>query len=178
MRLSVLIVALAWLKLAFPASALAAGAAVGDDKGSPKKQTKTSSLKVTPGIVCRSIEGYENYKPLPDAAQTSDEKLLVYVRVTNFRVDRKDGYYSGHLTAGFEIRKRGAKGVLLQKQKALDYVPKSRQPIGDIYLKNLISLKGLSPGDYDLSLIVDDELAEEPPATQVIKFKVIPAHAD
>ena len=175
MRRSVLIVALAWLELIVPAWANSVAA---DDDGSTKKQTKTSSLKVTPGVVCKSIDGYEHYEPLPDAAQTSDEKLLVYVRVTNFKVERKGGYYRGHLTSGFEIRKRGAKAVLLQKQKGLDYEPKNRQPIGDIYLKNVISLKGLSPGDYDLSLILHDELAEELPATQVIKFKVIPAHAD
>ena len=35
---------------------------------------------MTPGIVCRSIDGYEDYELLPEAAQTSEEKLLVYFR--------------------------------------------------------------------------------------------------
>jgi hypothetical protein len=174
MRRSVLIVALAWLQPIVAMRVCATEAVTADDEAATNQQTKTSSLKVTRGIVCKSIDGYEDYEPLPDAAQTSDEKLLVYVRVNNFKVEHKGGYYRGHLTASFEIRKRGAKAVLLQKQKMLDYEPKSRQPIGDIYLKNAISLKGLKTGDYDLSLIVEDELAKEPPATQVIKFKVIP----
>ena len=43
-----------------------------------------------------------------------------------------------------------------------------------VYLKASISLKGLAPGDYDLTIILHDEVAKETSVSQVIKFKVIP----
>ena len=43
-----------------------------------KKPDRDTGLAMEPGIVCKSIDGYEIYAPLPGAAQTSDEKLLVY----------------------------------------------------------------------------------------------------
>jgi hypothetical protein len=111
---------------------------------------------------------------LPGAAQTSDEKLLVYVRATGFKTEKVDGAYQAHLAPDFEVRKRGAKAVLLQKKKMFEYKPREAQLPYRIYLKNVISLKGLTPGDYDLTIILHDEIAKGSPATQVIKFKVIP----
>ncbi len=52
--------------------------------GAPSTPKRKSSLRMTPGIVCRSIDGYEQYKVLPRAEQTSDEKLLVYFRPLGF----------------------------------------------------------------------------------------------
>jgi hypothetical protein len=42
-------------------------------------------------------------------------------------------------------------------------------------MKNSISLKGLPPGEFDLTIILHDEIAKGPPAKQVIRFRVIPA---
>jgi hypothetical protein len=42
-------------------------------------------------------------------------------------------------------------------------------------MKNVISLKGLTPGEYDLTLILHDEVAKAPPVKQVVKFRVIAA---
>ena len=83
---------------------------------------------MTPGIVCRSIDGYEDYKILPKAAQTSDEKLLVYFRPLGYQTELVDGAYQAHLVPDFQIRKRGEKAVLLQKLKMYEYKPKSEQP--------------------------------------------------
>ena len=129
---------------------------------------------MTPGIVCRSIDGYEDYEVLPKAAQTSDEKLLVYFRPLGFQSERIDGGYEAHLVPDFQIRKRGEKAILLQKQKMYAFKPRGDQPLRNLYMKNTISLKGLAPGDYDLTLILHDEIAKGTPATQVIKFRVIP----
>ena len=38
-------------------------------------------------------------------------------------------------------------------------------------MKNAISLKGLPPGDYDLTLILHDEIAKGPAAKQVVRFR-------
>ncbi len=148
------------------------------DRGKTSKKTPDTNtdLSMEPGIVCKSIDGYEDYEPLPGAAQTSDEKLLVYIRATGFKTEKVDGNYEGHLATDFEIRKRGAKAILLQKKKTFEYKPRGAQPPPPyrIYLKNVISLKGLTPGDYDLTIIVHDEVAKGSPASQIIKFKVIP----
>ena len=108
-------------------------------------------------VVCKSIDGYEIYKPLASAAQTSDEKLLIYYRPLRYKIDFVDGYYRAHLVQDNEVRKRGRKEVVRQKKKVVEYDPKSKDPLGPIYIRNTISLKGLEPGDYELTIILRDE---------------------
>jgi hypothetical protein len=128
-------------------------------------------------VVCRTINGYEDYVPLPDAAQTSEEKLLVYYRPLRYKVDFADGYYRAHVTQDNEIRKRGGKGIVRQKRNVVDYEPKTKDPPRQLYIRNTISLKGLEPGDYELTIILHDELDKGSPASrQVVKFKVIPPY--
>ncbi len=147
---------------------------VDDDDAKTLEQRKTS-LRMTPGIVCRAIDGYENYKILRKATQTRDEKLLVYFRPLGFQTELVEGAYQAHLVTGFQIRKRGEKAVLQQKLKMYEYKPKSQRPLRLLYMKNAISLKGLAPGDYDLTLILRDEIAKGPPAKQVVRFRIVAA---
>ena len=130
---------------------------------------------MTPAVVCRSIDGYEQFEPLEGAAQTSDEKLLVYLRPLGFKTQRTGDSFEAHLVPDFQIRRHGEKSILLQKKKYIEYKPTNPQPPRFIYLKSVISLKGLAPGEYDLTIILHDEIAQEDPATQVVKFRVIPA---
>lgn len=146
-----------------------------DEVSPPTPDRAESGLKMSPGIVCRSIDGYEAYEPLPDAALTSDEKLLVYYRPAGYKTALVDGLYQAHFTQDGQIRKRGEKAVLREKKKLLDYKPKNQYPPQNIYLRNTISLKGLPTGDYDLTIILRDEIAKCPAATQVVRFRVIPA---
>jgi hypothetical protein len=128
-------------------------------------------------IVCRSIEGYEDYEPLPGAALTADEKLLLYFRPVNYRSEQAGGYYQAHFTQDGEIRKKGAKTAIRQKLKVLDYTtPKMERPPELIYLRNTISLKGLEPGEYDFVITLRDEVGKGQPAKQVVRFRVIPAN--
>jgi hypothetical protein len=143
------------------------------DEATTAAAPKATSLRMSAGVVCRSIDGYEDYEPLPDAAQTAEEKLLVYFRPSGHKVERVDGYYHAHLVPDFQIRKRGEKAVLLQKLRFYEYKPRQKEPPRFIYMKNVIALKGLKPGDYDLTITLHDELAKGPPATQVVKFRVI-----
>jgi hypothetical protein len=140
-----------------------------------KKADRDAGFTMDPGVVCKSIDGFENYEPLPGAAQTSDEKLLVYFRPHGFQTEKVEGKVVGHLTADGELRKRGEKNLLRQKKKMLDYKPSAVGQPEFVYLKSSVSLKGLSPGDYELTIILHDELAKGATATQAIKFKVIPA---
>ena len=72
-------------------------------------------------VVCKSINGYEDYKPLAGAAQTSEEKLLVYYRPLRYKIDFVDGYYRAHVIQDNEIRKRGEKKIVRQKKKVVEY---------------------------------------------------------
>jgi hypothetical protein len=172
------IASLVWLGLA-GTLAFSAGTCRADD-GSKRRADESppparENLRMSEAVVCRSIDGFEAYEPLRDAAQTSDEKLLVYYRPFGYKTTFVKDSYQAHLTQDAEIRPRGQKVVLRQKKRLLDYTAKSPQPPELIYMRNTISLKGLKPGEYDLNIILRDELGGGPPATQVVKFRVIPA---
>jgi hypothetical protein len=179
MREHLMIVGLGWLGLSLPlvpttVYGQTTPAAAHQDSGN-KPDDRKSALRMTPGIVCRSINGYEDYNILPKAAQTSDEKLLVYFRPLGYQSERVDDAYQAHLVTDFQIRKRGQKEILLQKLKMYEYKPKSERPPRFLYMKNSVSLKGLAPGEYDLTFILHDEIAKGPPSKQVVRFRVIPA---
>ena len=179
MRERLMILGVVWIGSTLPLHPTLAKAQKGsvDDDQHPAKRpaSKKTQLRMTPGIVCSAIKGYEDYKVLPKAAQTSDEKLLVYFRPLGYQTEKVDGGYEAHLVPGFQIRKRGQKAVLLQKLKMYEYKPRSEQPPRYVYMKNAISLKGLAPGDYDLTLLLHDEIAKGPAAQQVVRFRVLPA---
>jgi hypothetical protein len=154
------------------------GTAFGQDKppSQIRKPATKPLLRMSEAIVCDTIKGYEDYEPLPGAALTSDEKLLIYYRPSNYHSSMEKGSYQAHLTQDAQVRKRGTKKIIWQKLKMLDYTtPKQDLPPTHIYLRNTISLKGLEPGEYDLILILHDEVNEGRTATQVVKFRVIPA---
>jgi hypothetical protein len=142
---------------------------------SDERLAPRAALRMSQAVVCRSIDGYEAFEPLPDAALTSDEKLLVYYRPLGYQTVYESGFYHAHFTQDGEIHRRGQKAVLRQKKKLLEYKPKSSQPLALLYMRNTISLKGLAPGEYELIILLRDELAKAPPATQVVKFRVVPA---
>jgi hypothetical protein len=142
----------------------------------PRTPARPGGLRMSRAVVCRTIDGYEDYKPLPGAAQTSDEKLLIYYRPQRYKVDQVDGFYTAHLVQDNEIRKKGKKEIVRQKKKVVEYHPRQKLPLGPIYMRNTISLKGLQPGDYELTVILRDVLDKDaPPTRQVVPFKVIPA---
>jgi hypothetical protein len=145
-----------------------------EDTG-PSTDDPENTLKMSAGVICRSIDGYEAYEPLPGAALTADEKLLVYYRPEGYKSALVNGFYQAHFTQDAQIRKRGEKSVLRQKKNLLDYKPRNPSPPQNIFLRNSISLKGLPPGDYDFVIILRDEVAKCRAATQVVKFKVVPA---
>jgi hypothetical protein len=129
---------------------------------------------MSPGVVCRSINGYANFEPLPGAALTSEEKLLVYIRPLGFMTELVEGAYRAHLVPDFQIRRRGQKAILREKKNLFEYKPSGPEPPRQLYFKLQVGLKGLSPGDYNLTVILHDEIANAVPATQVVKFRIVP----
>jgi hypothetical protein len=135
-----------------------------------------TSLRMSRAVVCTSIDGYESYKKLPGAALTSDEKLLVYYRPIDYQTAFVDGSFQAHFTQDGQIRKHGEKAILREKLKLLDCTAKGDLPPEALFLRNTVSLKGLTPGEYDFTIILHDEIAKSPPATQVVRFRIVPAN--
>src|SRR5262249_27375089 len=146
-----------------------------DDKGASES---TDSLSMTPAIPCRTIAGFEDYEALDDPALTKDEKLLIYYHPIRYKYEKlKDGYHM-HLTQDFRIRRRGEKAVLQTKDNMVKYEVRTKRPPANVYIQNYISLKALSPGEYDLDIILHDRVGKGRDALQTVKFRVKPSPSD
>jgi hypothetical protein len=147
--------------------------------GQDAKKANRASLEMSKAVVCKKVEGYEKFVPMPDAAVTSEDKLLVYYRPTNFKVEPVDKPRPGHrYRAKFaqdgRVRRKGEKTVLSKKDLILEYEPFFETPLERIYLVNTVGLKGLPPGDYEYDVILHDGLDEGSTTTQTVAFTIIP----
>jgi hypothetical protein len=157
---------------------LAPAAADGPAKDPAPSQESPASegrLKMSPAVACEAITGYEQFVVLKDSALTKDEKLLVYYRPSNYTVKKEGQKYQVHLAQDVRVRKRGQKEVLWSKEKVVDLKMEFPGVPTTFYLMNKIALQALAPGDYDLDIILRDELTQAPPAQQVLRFTVKPS---
>ncbi len=129
-------------------------------------------LTMSDAIACSKITGYGDYVKLDEAVLTRDDKLLLYYEPSGYSYQTVGKEYRVHFVQDAKLRRRGQKAVIQSKDKLLDYKGNSKEPPLSIYLSNTISLKALSPGEYDLELILHDEVGKTPAASQVVKFRV------
>lgn len=129
-------------------------------------------LGMTRAIACRTIQGYDRYQRLPGAALTRDDKLLVYYKPFNFFIEPGDGTYRAHLAQEARIRRHDEKAVLWSKPDLVDYLVEQAEPPTSLYIANTIAIKDLTPGDYDLDIVLRDLLSGGPPARQTLRFRV------
>ena len=141
----------------------------------PSSRPDDDDLSMTDAVACRTIRGFEDYDPLPDAELPKEAKLQVYYRPLHYKVERTKGGYRVHLVQDGRIRRRGEKAVLWKKDNVVDYEVKTELPPGPLYLTNSVAIQGLKPGEYDLDIILRDKLSQGREATQVLKFRVIPS---
>jgi hypothetical protein len=132
-------------------------------------------LAMTPPVACESVAGYEQYVPLPEATLSKDDKLLVYYRPVRYAIVPAGSKFQAHFVQDVRVRKRGDKSVIWSKEKLFEQKFESPEPPTAIYMYNKIALKGLSPGEYDLDIILHDMNTKGPPAEQVLHFKVKPS---
>lgn len=150
------------------ATALAAGTATAQEK-------TRGRFSMSKGVACKKIEGFRKYQPLRPVALTRDDKLLVYYEPRNFASEKVDGGYRAHLVQDGRIRRKDQKKVLRREDKAIDLSPKADEPITTIYMYTNASLKGLEPGEYELDIILHDEVNDGATATQTVAFRVVTA---
>ena len=185
MREHVQISGLLWLGLSLSLASFAASpldrSRSRDKSSAAIAQDDEASLGMSPGIVCRSIDGYEDYEPLPARPRRPTRSSSFTFARSASRTNSRTDSTAPHLVPDFQVRRRGEKAIIFQKKKMFEYKPKERQPVRSIYMKAIVALKDsasnkrLPPGEYDLTIILHDEIAKCPPATQVVKFTVIPA---
>jgi len=137
------------------------------------------SLEMSKAIVCKKVVGFEDYVELPDASLTSEDKLNVYFRPIHFRVapvekPKPGSRYKSSFVEDCRIRRKGEKTVLMKKDKMVEYDPTFERFDQELFLVNNISLKGLSPGDYELDIVLHDLLEKDATTTQTVTFTVIP----
>jgi hypothetical protein len=171
--LSSVAVRFAWVVVAASLAATAAAPslpAVGQDD-----EVDNGSFGLSPPVACKEIRGFEDFDPLPGAALTADEKLLVYVLPRHYKIRRVASKYQAHVTEDVRVRRRGEKTVIWSKKDMVDYPVKTEAPPGPIFMRNTISLKGLKPGEYDLDITVYDKVGRSTPAVRTMPFRVIAA---
>ncbi len=135
----------------------------------------STPLRIVDPVVCRSIEGYRDFVPSPEAEQTSDEKLLIYYTPANYRIVPKGDGFSARFIQDGQVRRAGGNEVLRRKENLLDYEAVSDVPPVDVYLRNAVSPKGLPPGDYEFDIILRDANSFERTATSTVKFRIVEA---
>jgi hypothetical protein len=135
-------------------------------------------LGITTPVVCSSVRGYGKFREVPNASVYRDNKLLIYYEPFGYTIERGSNGYRALLTQDVRIRRRDQKTVLLKKDEILRYEAKSKVPPLHLYLSNYISTKGLSPGEYDLEIIMHDQLGKAASVSKVIPFKIKQLHPD
>ena len=160
------------LLLPLLAAAISAGRA--DDS-----RSEPTRFDVSKPLACNRIVGYEKYIELPNGELTSDDKLLVYFRPLNFKVEpvekpKPGARYRARFSQDGQIRRKGEKAVLMKKDKILEYEPTFEAPDERIYLTNTVGLKGLPPGEYEYDLILRDDLGAASTLTGSLSFTIIP----
>lgn len=169
--------ALALTLLGAPAIGISATGAAGSVAVAEKPEEGSrddGSFRVTPPVVCKEISGFGDYVPLPDAALTRDDKLLVYFTPVHYKTARVGKKYEAHFTQDGRIHRRGQKAVIWSRNKVLELRESYDAPPTALFIRNAISLKDLKPGEYDFEIIVHDMIGKGPPATQTVPFRVVP----
>ena len=137
------------------------------------------ALEMSRAVVCKRVEGYEKFVELPDASLTSEDKLNIYFRPLHFRVDpvAKPGpgrRFRASFSEDCRLRRAGEKVPFQKKDKLVEFESTFEQADQLLYMVSNLSLKGLSPGEYELDVVLHDVLEEGASATQTVKFKVVP----
>jgi len=144
-------------------------------KAEASQEGDEGRLGMSPAVACESVAGYEQYVPLPDATLTKDDKLLVYYRPLRYAVAAVGSKYQAHFVQDVRVRKRGDKTIIWSRDKLFEQKFEGADPPALLCLYNKIALKGLTPGEYDLDIILHDVNSKSPPARQILQFKVKPS---
>lgn len=127
-------------------------------------------LEVIELKACRSIHGFGQYEPLPDASEIAPgDDLLLYCEMAGLRTEEADAKHRSWLESTFEVLP-GTSGPAAPVchttlGQAEDLCRKLRR---DYYVSYRVSLpSGLAPGSYRLKLIQTDLIADRTVAREI-----------
>ena len=131
------------------------------------------TFAISPPVICSQIAGYEDYEKRPNSILTKDEKLLLYFRPRHFKTEKQGKKYQASFSEDLRIRKRGQTFLLFKKDKFAEFKHSANERPEVFFLRTSISLKTLKPGDYELDIILHDEVSKSAPAKRTISFKIV-----
>ena len=118
-----------------------------------------AELEVTNGVFCTQISGFGKFKPFPNSEFNSSQKLLIYCEVNN---QKSIPFHTGSGTTEHRTRLVGhyaiydQEGQVVQKATFAPIEDRARNRRRDFYLYFPIQLNSLKPGEYDLTLMIED----------------------
>ena len=131
------------------------------------------TFAISPPIICSHIAGYEDYDERPNTTLTKDEKLLLYFRPRHFKTEKVGKKYQAWFSEDLRIRRKGQKTPIYSKDKFAEYKQTDNDPPQFLFLRNTISLKPLKPGEYELDVILHDQVGKSAPAKRTFSFKIV-----
>lgn len=154
-------------------AALIATAAVAPPS-SDGEDSPTSGLAMSKAVAVTRVDGLEKFALLEGAKLTSEDKLKVYFRPLNYKVERTESGFRAVFTEDGRVRRKGEKTALSKEDKLLDYEHRFQAADTQIYLVNTIGLKNIPPGEYEFDIILHDSLEPGSAAMQTLPFTIIP----
>lgn len=137
--------------------------------------TDERRFAVSTPVVCRQINGYEDYEALAVAELSPDDKLLLYFRPLHYKSRRVGDHFEAHFTQDAKVRRVGQKAPVWSKTNLMDFTAKHESLPEYVFLRNAISLKGYKPGAYELEMTVHDRVGMGSPVIKTVAFRVTAA---
>jgi len=138
-------------------------------------------LSMTPAVAVSRVDGLDQFTPLPDSILTKADKLKVYFEPLHYKVENDSKLkqpFRAKFTEDARIRRKGEKTALVKEDKLLEYEARFDAMNYRIYLVNTIGLESLTPGEYEIDIVLHDILDGQATATQTMPFRVVPSLAE
>ncbi|WP_435010651.1 hypothetical protein P12x_001930 [Tundrisphaera lichenicola] len=161
-------------RLVLPILAAVVGVGAAEDPIEPKQPSAGPRFDMSKGVVVSRVNGLDDFVELAEPRLTSEDKLKVYFRPLNYKVEPFKKRYRASFTEDGRIRRKGEKNPIAKEDKLLEYEDVFDDPTYRIYLVNTIGLKSLPPGDYEFDITLHDVLDEGSSARQSIPFTIVP----
>jgi hypothetical protein len=126
-----------------------------------------SELVITKMCLCERIDGYRQYKALPDGHVFQPaskgkwgERVLVYVELRDISFELRDNYYISGLHGKISIR--DSQGEVWQHnfRDREPQIQKEEQPCSDSFRRYDFEVPSMPAGKYTLAIEITDELHE------------------
>lgn len=121
--------------------------------------------------LCSKIITMGQYVALPELKVKTGEEMLVYYEPVNMFTNTQQGRYEIWITQDILLFDQEGE-LLFEKTDALSMHFNTETPLLDLYVRNTLTLAGLTPGKYTYKAVLHDVLRGTT-ATKTIDFEVV-----